>query len=133
MEKTMYLHDSLLIGYEITSRKNIIIKTEYRENNADANTVKGRTLVTFSGIVAYQFIDDAFEAGTILDGINEIEPQRFLNGNRKRFENSYNHWVASDHALELFKQKDLHVYEILSSLGMYGWVLSKSYQVTSQT
>ncbi len=123
-ELPLSIHDNILLGYEVTSQKEIILKTEY--------TDRGRhelTDVIFTGIVAYQFTDDCFEAGTILNEIVDIDLETFVAEDSSLFKDSFNHWIAAENALTLLKQKALHNYAITTSLGMYGWVLCKSYEL----
>jgi ethanolamine utilization protein EutA (predicted chaperonin) len=134
-EEMNCIHDYILTSYEIRSKKDIVLKAELYEGGGSPNSDDGQLLpmkrahIVFSDIVAYQFTDDAFEAGTILDDIVELDLQKFIEENGKLFKDSFNHWIASDNALALLTEKDLHAFMIPSILGMCGWVLCKSYRV----
>lgn len=121
-ELPLTIHDNYLLGYEVTPKKEIIFRTEYSEGDRSEFTD-----VIFSGIVAYQFTDDAFEGGSTIYAIDEIDLELFLAEQAGQFKNTYNDWIASENALQKLKDKGLHYYAISTSIGMHGWVLCKSY------
>lgn len=90
------------------------------------------TEIVFAGVVAYHFEHDNF--GTILGHITERPLESFLQEHAARFTNgaSKSGWaqfwtgsVPEAHARLI--ASSVHAFEITSSYGLHGWVLSRSF------
>lgn len=119
------IHDNLLLGYSVKcEERKIILHTEFR----DAQPVE-HTDVVFDGVEAYQFENDVF--GTILFGIEEVEPSDLVRREQARFEEGRRWgwpggWEGSlDDSIARLLERGIRAWEISSSIGLSGWVLAK--------
>ncbi len=124
--QSLSIHDSILVSYTVTSQKREIVMQVQPEGD-DQKLIE----VTFGGVCAYQFNNDAF--GTILYGIDEVDPVDVIKENFEQIQKGriqsgwMGEWAADlESARAYFKREMIRGYEISSSVGLSGWVLSRS-------
>jgi len=118
------IHDNLLLGYAVQcEERRITLHTAFHE----VEPVE-KTLVVFGGVEAYQFENDVF--GTILFGIESVDPSDLVRRERARFEEG-RRWGWPDgwagpltDDLARLKERGVQAWEITSSIGLSGWVLA---------
>lgn len=122
------IHDNTLLGYEVDHRARIIrLRTVFGES-----TAPDFTDALFLGVVAYEFVHDSLETGTILFSIDEEDAAAIVKENAAKFESGRKYgwpgdWNSSlDAATQYLMASKVKGFGIYSSLGLSGWVLAES-------
>lgn len=109
----------------MTEEKTIILHTEFRDRGEPFEN----TDVLFEGVEGYLFLDSS---GSILFDIDEIEIDFILQQYRNEFKWGERYsWPSpwnnnSDGVRAFVKKNDLKIYQVHSSIGFDGFVISKS-------
>lgn len=124
---SLKIHDNVLNGYSVSQiNKTILLETVYRHSDPHKYTN-----VLFTDVFAYFFENDSFEVGTVLFDIVEVSPEHIVDNNWAQFEEKSPHgwpgsWATSkDDATTFLRDNTVKAFEIFSSCGLCGWVLSK--------
>lgn len=128
------IHDNVLNGYSVSrTNKTILLETVYRHSDPHEYTN-----VLFTDVFAYFFENDSFEIGTVLFDIVEVSPERIVDNNWALFEEKRPHgwpgsWATSkDNATTFLGNNAIKAFEISSSCGLCGWVLSKTVEQSAR-
>lgn len=121
------IHDNKLISYTVNERtRQITLQTIFDEKSPAEPTE-----VIFRGVEAYFFEDHALSLGTILDGLNEVDPNRLVDGSWALFQKGRafgwpGPWAETkEKASAFFAANAIRGFEITSSCGMNGWVMAR--------
>jgi hypothetical protein len=128
------IHDNCVYAYAVLSdQRRIVLHTEYPHAPAPEYTD-----VIFCGVVANHFEDVL--ASNILFGVDEVDLQRIVHGSADLFRQHKNYgwpdlidYRDSDDLIAILKGRRVKAYEISSSLGLNGWVLAGSIEITQRT
>jgi len=123
------IHDNKVVSYEVDGeRRRIVLHTRFKMSNRLESTD-----MIFEGVFAYRFEHDNF--GNILFGVEELPVARLVACYRGLFEEgSKNAWPgpwneSTEACIEHLHSKGAKAFQISSSYGLTGWVISESYQV----
>ena len=130
------LHDYVLLGYRVDcKRRTIVLRAEYLERGAGSGPRVGGTEVTFAGVEAYHFHDDAF--GNIIFELKELDFETLWREQRDALRASHTRsgaapWaVSDDRALEYLRKHAVRAYQLSSSIGLSGWVFAREVTTAS--
>ncbi len=121
------VHDNLLVSYEVRCEARVIsLRTEYR-----AVQPPEVTEVVFTQVEGYHFEHDAF--GTIISEILDVPLAAFVTEHQQELSGAFRvsgalgPWTSTvDSALSYLRGRGVRAFEVLSSIGMSGWVLARS-------
>jgi hypothetical protein len=126
------LHDCVLINYRVDCDDRRIVLVAERRGSKTAF----RTRVTFTGVQAYRFDDDAF--GNIILDLEPISAEALWHEERDYLQASHARsgaapWAVSDAvALEHLRREGLRGFRLSASIGLSGWVLAREMTVTGE-
>lgn len=131
------LHDDFLVSYAVnceTRQIKLHVKPDTRGNSRNEDRI-ART-ITFKGVEAYQFENDAF--GNIIFSLDAVTVGQILATYGARIEESYRMagapgpWAADlASATETLTAKGVKGFILSSSYGLSGWILAKEASVDS--
>jgi hypothetical protein len=120
------IHDNYVTGYSVMiEEKKIILNTEFRDRGEPFE----RTDVIFEGVEAYLIYDSL---GGILFDIDEIDLDYIIKEYRHEFKKNVKYswpgpWNESSDAVRAFvRENGLTTYQVHSSIGFDGFIISKS-------
>lgn len=126
------IHDNKLISYTVNEQtRQITLETIF-----DDKTPSEHTDVVFTGVAAYYFEDHSLSMGTILNGIDEVDPNLLVESNWAMFEERKIYswpgpWAESKvKASDFFKVNNIRGFEITSACGLSGWVMSQQMTIS---
>jgi len=125
------VHDNVIVSYEVhCERREIRLHTEYRDRGEPFE----RTVVVFTGVEAYRFDHDCLD--NILFDIEEIPAETILTECQAEFEEGHRlagwpcFWQPTlDESQSYLRDHSIRGFELSSSYGMSGWVLSREMQM----
>lgn len=122
------VHDNVILAYEVDLQHDqIILHTTY-----EGGSTREETNIVFKDVLNHRF-EHQLKGSIILD-IVESDISHFIKDNLKILEESKNYgWPIRYHSISELEKKitdESYKYiEIMSSYGLSGWVLAKSYEV----
>lgn len=125
------LHDSRLSSYEVDAKnRQITLRTEFETTGTTE-----KTDVIFYSVAAYHFENDSF--ATILYDIEETDPLELVEQNAQLFSARHKTsgwpgpWAETlEKAKDYVRNEKLRAFDLLTTTGMSGWVLAKSYTLS---
>ncbi|MDR2945168.1 MAG: hypothetical protein LBV79_00250 [Candidatus Adiutrix sp.] len=127
-----WVHDNIIASYLVDfANERLLLKTQYYDESEICENID----VIFEGYWAHRFEHE--QPGSIIFDIEECAPARFYESEHELFEKNRNHcwpiaYQTPDTRTELMKfmrDNGYKVFEILSSLGLCGWVISQRMEI----
>jgi hypothetical protein len=125
------VHDNFIVSYEVhCERREIRLHTEYRDRGEPFEI----TVVVFTGVEAYCFGHDCL--GNIVFEIEEIPAETILTKYQAEFEEGHRlagwprFWQNTlDESRTYLRDNAIRGFELTSSYGMSGWILSREMRI----